>query len=144
MTQPFTALCKRVAQLVQRRELTPTDAHVWATLIWRCRAPGSALCRVSQRQVAKLAGVCRNTVGQALLRFRQAGLLVRRENRVRVQWLGAAFASRRATDTLVFQVRHTVPTPVAAYSGVVKKEGPTRASQGLELALARLGAVLSG
>lgn len=107
---------RKARKLLQFFKLSQRDLAVLDCLVFRCRTYGARQTSIALRQLAKLAGCCKDTVIAALRNLEAAGLIRKQKHRVKVPW-GLGLAWRQATNTYEFLAPATESTLSTAYRG---------------------------
>lgn len=98
MTPNEAGRLMKAARLALRRgELASRDITLLDCLMWSCRLPGRRQAVVSLRRLARLTGMCKQSVLDGLARLYETGLLRRYRQRQRIGW-----ASRQASNRYEF------------------------------------------
>jgi Helix-turn-helix domain len=142
---------KRIAAygrgLRELRLLTPHDFAVLDTMLWTLRKPGEAALEPSYADIARKAGVKRDTVISAVKKLVQFGLLTKTKRWLIVQWGRAAsnLTARQRPNLYVFAsfpLELATPSPSTEIdilvSRVERQVARERANSPLERALAAL------
>jgi hypothetical protein len=122
-------LMRKARKLLQTKAVTLRDIAILDTLLFRCRAPGTAKTSVSLTRLATLAGCCKDTVIAALQRLHVCGLIRKEHRRVKVDGLW-----RQATNIYEFLAPARESTTPPAY----REQASFIPDSPLEKALTRL------
>ncbi len=128
-------MMQRARKLLRLKSLTAYDLTVLDCMVWCCRAPGAGQGRaiVPYTKLAKLTGICRPTVIQAVARLVDLGFIQKVARRVKAGW-----ASRVAANLYLFVTESTTPPATKKLPEKRKNAPPPFEGSALDQALKRL------
>ena len=91
-------IATRARKLLRRGQITHRQHAILDCLLWSCRAPGRASCRVSYTRLCRLAHVSRETIAGAIRRLARLGLIRKIRHRITVVWVNGGRATRQAVN----------------------------------------------
>jgi len=128
-------------RLLTARLLRPADYAVLDALLWRVRRPGRWDCDPDYATLARLAGICRGRVIEAVRVLVSLGLITKTRRHALIRWgrNRAQVAARQLSNAYVF----CAPSKESSGRSADSDSRLERGSTGLERALAGLGAAIS-
>lgn len=129
-----TSLCKKGRKLLRSGDLTPYDYTLLDCLVWSCRAPNTATCRVAYSRLQTLARMCRASVVKGIAKLVSLGLVVKIKHRIRTFWGPRMVASRQDTNEYVLK---PAPDTESTRQTVIEIKKEIRIEEGLNTQAAR-------